>query len=255
MPDAVVDIGNSRIKLCRCDSSGLILPVRGFSADDLVGCERLAEEWGFTAGRSWAIATTHPARAEQFADWAASRGETVAFIDSPEAIPIAIAVDFPDRVGVDRLLNALAARAHVRPGQPAIVVSAGTAVTVDLLDNDGAFAGGTIFPGLRLMALALHEHTAKLPLVEAIDPLPDGPPGKNTEAAIRLGIIHAVAGGIDAIVRETAARCAVAPRLFLTGGDMTPHLAGLLQTRHQFQSDLRTTLTLEGLHRAAESLS
>ena len=117
MPDAVVDIGNSRIKLCRCDRSGLVLPIRGLPADDLVGCERLAEEWGFAAGHVWAVAATHPARAKQFADWAASRGEMVVFIDSPEAIPIAVAVDFPDRVGIDRLLNAFAARAHVRPGR------------------------------------------------------------------------------------------------------------------------------------------
>ena len=140
-------------------------------------------------------------------------------------------------------------------GQPAIVVDAGSAVTVNLLDESGAFAGGTIFPGFRLMALALCEHTAQLPLVDIAGPMMDGPPGKNTEAAIRLGILHAVAGGIDAIVRETASRCSIAPFLFLTGGDMTPQLAGLLQSRHAFQSDVRPALTLEGIYLAASQLA
>jgi type III pantothenate kinase len=128
-------------------------------------------------------------------------------------------------------------------------VNAGTAVTVDLLDESGAFAGGAIFPGLRLMALALHEHTAQLPLVATEGPLPDGPPGKNTDAAMRLGILHAVAGGIDALIRATSTRCSMSPRLFLTGGDMSPQLAGLLETRQMFPSEIRPALTLEGIHR------
>jgi type III pantothenate kinase len=170
-------------------------------------------------------------------------------------VPIRAGVDEPDRVGIDRLLNAVAARDLVRPGQGAIIVDAGSAVTVDLLDEDGTFAGGTILPGLRLMALSLRDYTAQLPLVDATGSLPSGPPGKNTEAAMKLGILYAVAGGIDAVIRETASRCTTAPYLVLTGGDMTPQLAGLIQSRHQFRSELRPALTLEGILRAAAELA
>jgi type III pantothenate kinase len=255
MPDAVVDIGNSRIKFCRCHSGRLLLPVRGLAADDLSGWERLATEWAFAPGMTWAVAATHPARRDQFIAWAGSRGETVIAIDSPAKVPIVADVDGPARVGIDRLLDALAAKAYVRPNQPAIIVDAGSAVTVDLLDEQGRFAGGTIFPGLRLMALAMREHTAQLPLVDAIGEMPSGPPGKNTIAAMHLGFLYAVAGGIDAIIRETATRCTVAPHVFLTGGDMTPQLAGLLESRRLFQSELRPTLTLEGILHAASLLS
>jgi type III pantothenate kinase len=255
MADAVVDIGNSRIKFCRTAGGGLQLPVRGLPADDLAGWERLATEWGFAPGRVWAVASTNPARQRQFCEWASSRGETVVAVDSPRKVPIRTTVDEPDRVGIDRLLNALAARDLVKPGQPAIVVDAGSAVTVDLLDEQRDFAGGTIFPGLRLMALSLRDHTARLPLVDATGALPGGPPGHNTEAAMKLGILYAVAGGIDAVIRETASRCTIAPHLVLTGGDMTPQLAGLLQSRHQFRSELRPALTLEGILRAIEHLS
>jgi pantothenate kinase type III len=104
------------------------------------------------------------------------------------------------------------------------------------------------------MALALREHTAALPLVDATGAKPPGPPGTNTEAAMKLGLLYAVAGGVDAVVREMATRCTVAPRVYLTGGDMTPQLAGLMESRHQFRSEIRPALTLEGILRAAESL-
>jgi type III pantothenate kinase len=255
MPDAVVDIGNSRVKICRVTSGKLELPVRGLSAEDLASWERLATDWGPAGGRTWAVASTNPDRLRQFVSWAESRGEKVIAIDRPEKVPIRVEVEQPERVGIDRLLNVLAAKSDGRAGEPAIVVDAGSAVTVDLLDEQGRFTGGVIFPGLRLMALALREHTAALPLVDATAAIPSGPPGTNTEAAIKLGLVYAVAGGVDAVVRETASRCAVAPRLYLTGGDMTPPLAGLMQCRHQFHSEIRPGLTLEGILRAAELLS
>jgi type III pantothenate kinase len=250
MPDVVVDIGNSRIKFCRCDALGLHLPVRGLSAEDRGTWTQLATDWGLSTDVEWAVASSDPGRRDELTNWATARGDRVVAIESRRDIPIQVNVDEPDRVGIDRILNVFAAAGRVRSGQPAIVVDAGSAVTVNLLDESGAFAGGSIFPGLRLMALALKEHTAQLPLVATEGPLPDGPPGTNTEAAMRLGILYAAAGGIDALIRATSTRCSTSPRLFLTGGDMTPQLAGFLETRQMFQSEIRPALTLEGIHRA-----
>lgn len=255
MPDVVVDIGNSRVKFCRVKNGKLELPVRGLPAKDLASWERLATDWGPAGAQSWAVASTDPDRLRQFVAWAESRGERVTAIDAPRKVPIGVSVDEPDRVGIDRLLNAVAARAAVRPGEPAIVVDAGSAVTVDLLHEQGSFAGGVIFPGLRLMAVSLREYTAALPLVDATAAVPPGPPGTNTRAAIHLGLMYAITGGVDAVVREMAIRCTTAPRLFLTGGDMTPQLAGLMQSRHQFRSEIRPALTLDGILRAAELLA
>jgi type III pantothenate kinase len=255
MPDAVVDIGNSRIKFCRVVGGKLELPIRGLPADDLAAWERLATGWGPAGNRIWAVASTDPDHLRQFVGWAESRLEKVIAVDSPRKVPIRMSVDQPDRVGIDRVLNVLAAKSIGREGEPAVVVDAGSAVTVDLLDEGGSFAGGVIFPGLRLMALALREYTAALPLVDATAAMPAGPPGTNTEAAIKLGLLYAVAGGVDSVVRDLASHCTTAPRLYLTGGDMTPQLAGLMQSRHQFRSETRPTLTLEGILRAAEFLS
>lgn len=256
MPDVLVDIGNTRMKFCRSDPRGLILPVRGLTDSSRADWEHLVEEWGLPRGSSWAIAATNPAPAQRFTAWAEARGDRVQRIASTDQIPMTVRVDEPTRVGVDRLLDCLAARARLAPGQPAIVVDAGSAVTVNFLDPDGAFAGGAIFPGPRLMAEALHAYTAQLPLVDtAAESPPPELPARNTVAAIQSGILHAVAGGIDSLIHELAARCSIAPVLFLTGGAMTPRLTSLLQSRHAFRSELRPTLTLEGLFLAARAPS
>src|SRR5688572_20467040 len=74
-------------------------------------------------------------------------------------VPLAIDIEEPSRVGIDRLLAALAANRLRGRGRAAIVADLGTAITVDLLTADGAFAGGAILPGIAMSARALAEQT------------------------------------------------------------------------------------------------
>src|SRR6185312_8188631 len=107
------------------------------------------------------------------------------------SLPLRVLVQQLDHVGIDRLLDAVAANSRRPAGVPAIIIDAGSAVTVDLVDEAGAFTGGAILPGLRLMAKALHDYTALLPLV---DPPTQAPPlpGTATIPAIESGIFWAV---------------------------------------------------------------
>ena len=66
-----------------------------------------------------------------------------------------IKVDNPNEVGADRLLNALAGHKHF--GGPLIVVDFGTATTFDVINQDGAYLGGVIAPGINLSLEALHQ--------------------------------------------------------------------------------------------------
>jgi type III pantothenate kinase len=88
---------------------------------------------------------------------------------------------------------------------------------VDYLDEAHAFRGGAIYPGLDLMAQALHSYTALLPRVEVTLPVPRLP-GGNTIAAMQVGLFLAVSGGIREAVRQYGARAPRAPRVFFTGG-------------------------------------
>lgn len=217
-PDVVVDIGNSRLKwgVCR---AGRVADVLRLPLDDAAAWDAaLARLPPRPAVRRWAVASVNPPARDRFLAWADGHGRAAAF-DDHTRLPIRVAVDHPEKVGIDRLLGAVAAKAMVPPGVPAVTVDVGTAVTVNLIDADGAFRGGAIFPGPRLMARALHEFTAKLPLVELTGPSADRGPGQNTAAAIRLGLESAVVGGVFAIVNHFAAAvCRARPWVFLTGG-------------------------------------
>jgi type III pantothenate kinase len=117
-------------------------------------------------------------------------------------VGIDVQVDYPEKVGIDRLLAARAALASA-PSRPVIVVQAGTALTVDWVDHQGRFQGGSILPGAGLALQYLAAGTDQLPWLPAdsIDGLPRLP-GKNTEEAIAAGV-HAsvvISGGDGRLV-------------------------------------------------------
>ncbi|MBI3858460.1 MAG: type III pantothenate kinase [Planctomycetes bacterium] len=112
-------------------------------------------------------------------------------------------------VGPDRLAQASAAWA--RGEGPCVVVSMGTAITIDVVNARGEFIGGLIAPGLRLMARALHEHTALLPEVEPARV--KSAVGNHTQAAIQSGLSLAAEGLIRRALKGAKGR------VFGTGGD------------------------------------
>jgi type III pantothenate kinase len=115
----------------------------------------------------------------------------------------------PGTVGTDRLAQASAAWGRARGA--CVVVSMGTAITVDAVNARGEFRGGLIAPGLRLMARALREHTARLP---EVDPVRRRKAlGRHTREAIECGISLAAEGLIRAALRQHRGR------VFGTGGD------------------------------------
>lgn len=239
--DVVVDIGNSRIKWGRC---GLL----GVAEQVSLPCEPGAWEQQFDDWRlsssSWAIGSVQPETCAAFTKWLKERDQQVLLIDSYRKLPLEVRVDAPDRVGLDRLLNAVAAHKQLSDGQAGIIVDAGSAVTVDLLDETGAFRGGAILPGLRLMAKALHDYTAQLPLVEPIEL--QTAPGTSTQTAMLAGITHAVLGGIEKL-RMALATQHPSHRVFITGGDASFVDAGLGVAHLTWPE-----MTLEGLRLAAE---
>lgn len=252
-PDVVVDIGNSRMKWGRClptvaDGGWVSLPLDDMNAWD----EQLAV-WGLEAKSRFAVGSVNPPVTEVFARWVEAHGGTCVIFRKPSELPIRLNVDEPDAVGIDRVFGALAARAMVPPNTPAITVDVGTAVTVNLIDADGIFQGGGIFPGPRLMALALHQNTAKLPLVDLLETThPEEAPGKNTVSAIRLGIDCVVYGGTHSLICLLAEQSLILPWLFITGGGhkifegySSEAVAELRVIPH---------LNLEGIRIAAEAL-
>lgn len=203
----VADVGNSRIKWGVCTRAGgepAVVARASLGDDPAEWQDRLArwkEEFPLLKGGeplTWAVAGVHPERCGRLRDWIVSRGDRAVMIDRYDLLPLTVDVDEPRRVGLDRLLNAVAAKSRLPPGRPAVLVDIGSAVTVDCLDERHVFRGGAIFPGLRLMTKALHDCTALLPAVE-MGPSAPALPGRSTIAAIQAGVFWTVLGGIQMI--------------------------------------------------------
>src|SRR5204863_538886 len=111
----------------------------------------------------------------------------VVWVGDDLELPIKVLTEKPDETGIDRVLNVAAA--YEQMGKACVVVDAGTAVTVDCCNDQGDFLGGAIAPGASMQLSALHEKTAKLPLVQLAKPT-NGAFGKTTEAAMRDGVYH-----------------------------------------------------------------
>ncbi len=145
-------------------------------------------------------------------------------------LPFDLSVDEPAGVGPDRLCAA--AGVWSEGSEEAVIVDAGTAVTVDLLSG-GSFRGGSIFPGLSLLAGALHGGTALLP---HIGDMPAGkePPGRSTSEAMMAGITWGLVGAVRELVSRTIPEGA---DLWVTGGGggfLSPHLG----RPYRFDGDL-----------------
>lgn len=162
------------------------------------------------------IASVVPAVTDQLRKLAASLGNAPFLVVGDEiALPMNVALEHPERVGVDRIC--CAAGAFERIGGACVVADFGTALTVDLIGDDGAFLGGTILPGLQTSARALHGDTALLPLVEITRP--DDVVGTDTASAIRAGVFFGIVGALREITERIATKIGRWPTLIATGGD------------------------------------
>lgn len=248
-PNVVVDVGNSRIKWGVC-LDGAVRATCSFPLEtpDIV-MERLRTMRLPDRFRQSCVVTgVNPPQREKLAEWLRQIGDRVLILDDPANLPLRVHIARPDHVGIDRLFDAVAANSRRSPGVAAAIIDAGSAITVDLVDESGAFLGGAILPGLRLMAKALHDYTVLLPLIEPPQQ-PPSLPGTATIPAMEAGIFWAAAGGIEAILRNYRGRHASQIEVFLTGGD-GPLLHSVLP-----QTQLWPEMTLEGIRLSAEALS
>lgn len=238
--ELLVDVGNSRMKWGRCRSS---VEMVSLPTDDAAAWAKQLDAWRLPPS-SWILTGSNPRARAQLGEWLHGRGHSLLIIESPDDLPLTVKLERPDHVGIDRLLNAVAANMRRKPGKPAVIVDAGTAVTVDWVDAEGAFCGGAIFPGLRLMSKALHDYTALLPLVEIKSPMP-AVPAVATPAAVEAGVYWAVVGGIRQLMDRLDARREAA--IFLGGGDAT-----LLAPAFDASMIVWPEMTLEGVRLAAK---
>ena len=151
--------------------------------------------------------------------------------------PLPIGIDYatPHTLGTDRIATAVAAW-ELNPEAPSLVVDAGTAATIDVVDAKGNFCGGNIVAGLATRLKALNRYTGALPLVDAQGDVPQW--GYDTVTALRSGAVLGLVAEIEATAQRIMTRWQCAqPVIFLTGGD-APLLAGFMNLPVRLHNDL-----------------
>lgn len=123
-----------------------------------------------------------------------------------------------EKLGADRWAALIAAWKLNQ--QATLVVSAGTAITIDCLIKSeqidtGIFLGGTIMPGLRLMQAALTQNTAQLNVEEgSYSTFPN-----NTQNAIQTGCLNAAIGAILMLLQQLQKNSDLPAKIIISGGD------------------------------------
>lgn len=238
--DLLIDVGNTRLKWGLRDASGwqgqgavLLSALDGF-ADVLAGFGPIRRMLGANVAGA-----TVGGRINAFLLGRAITPEWIT--PKTEGFGVRNRYLDPSRLGADRWAALVGARAlHAAA---ALVVTSGTATTVDVLDGAGVFQGGVILPGLDLMRMSLARDTAQLPFADGrFEATP-----RRTADAIVSGCLHAQLGAIERMFRLVADE---AEAVCLLNGGAAAQLAPLLGCPWR----LVDNLVLEGLGRMIDEL-
>lgn len=223
-----IDMGNSRVKIGLYERAQSIragenpaqtwrLSTANLAAGLMEIVRQLPPSAALKVG--WTNSNKHIALAdlEVWTHFTTQKPDFVA-IDATYPYPIQNDYATPHSLGPDRMLGVIAAR-NLFPQSGVLVIDLGTALTYNFADAEGHFKGGAISLGLRMRFRALHEFTARLPLLD--NQMPPDLIGNNTQNSMRSGVINGTAAEINSIVQQYKARFAFPIKTILTGGDAT----------------------------------
>ncbi len=219
-----INIGNTNVSMGVFEETSLLSPHKASAADINEVFERIHTLIGPFKAQLDAvgIAGVNPPVLDEIDSFLRKQEIISLIIGRDVAIPVDNLTDEPEKVGTDRLLNALAAYKRFR--LPLMIVDAGTATTIDVIDQDGRFLGGAIMPGPRTLLDAMHKSTAALPhiaLDEAMVKI-NGPRGlpeiaKNTKDAMIAGACWSLIGAVEAL-KAVYEKQVGPPKVIGTGG-------------------------------------
>jgi type III pantothenate kinase len=235
-----IDMGNSRIKLWLCDNEKIIasyavahqyspnilmsgLPKEFYGHVDFVGVSSVLNDKVNQELESLCLLLWRCTPQFAHTDYA--------------TLGIQCAYKDPALLGIDRWLNILA----VAGRQPVCVVSCGTALTIDVV-NDNQHLGGYIFPGMNLQLSSLLHGTQRVRPHDITYATLDF--GKNTSESVHHGILLACIAAIEKVNATLKQVTDKDVQLILTGGDserLSPHL--------QIAHEMMPELLLMGLQR------
>ncbi|HEX8101888.1 MAG TPA: type III pantothenate kinase [Solirubrobacteraceae bacterium] len=243
----VVDAGNTQTHIGAFDGETLVhdwrfATVRESTADELGAALRnllSLRGLSFADIDASIVSSTVPQLRPEWTSMAERYlGHTMPSVGPGVRTGMPLRYDNPREIGPDRLVNAIAGYDKVEGA--CVVVDFGTAVTFDVVSEDGEYLGGIIFPGVEISLDALAERAAALPKIDL------GPPrvlvGKTTVDAIRSGVVYGFAAMVDGMVGRLRDELGEETEAIATGG-----LANSIVPFCETIDDIDDMLTLTGL--------
>ena len=230
----IIDIGNTRAKYAIFDDKNIVIQGVVLRRYSIPTISNVLKKFNITAGILSNTSELNVVLLEIL-----RKIPFFIHMDMNTPLPIHNLYSTPLSLGKDRLAAAVGAYKRSQ-GKPVLFIDMGTCITMNLLNEEGAFIGGNISPGIRMRLKAMHKFTAKLPLVEPEVPAEDF--AQTTVKALQNGAVKGTFREIDSFIDDTRVKFGV-NNIILTGGD-----AGLFESYTKNKIFVAPNLVLEGLN-------
>ena len=216
-----IDIGNTRSKWAVFSLDG-VMREYGVAFNEKFAETPLPEVWR-TCSQVLVANVAGEQAAEKLKVYLAPLALTIHWVKSTAQFgTLKNTYDDPVKLGIDRWSALIAA--YQSTDAPCLVVNAGTALTVDAIDQN-TFIGGVIAPGLHMLHSAFIKNTAAVHMDGGdYQPFP-----RNTQNAAYTGALLSMAGAVAAMYAELEKTAHQSPVCIVTGGDRKL----LMQALHQ----------------------
>lgn len=233
--DWMIDLGHSRIKWARSSHDGVLKAIGSCPIDQPGPLEALLLET--TGGRAWASAQSRSEAVTWLANLARERGLELMIVATGKAeLPVAPAYA---GLGSDRWLAMQ--WPWQQTGSALCVIDCGTALTVDVIDDQGRHLGGWIMAGLSTARDSLLARAPGLPRLLTASEVNEHPARGSTQAIVS-GTALQLAGAIERSIDAAGAELGKNPAVWITGGD-----AAAIMPMTRIQATVDEHLVLRGL--------
>lgn len=231
----IIDIGNTRVKLAVYEENSCVDKYIVLKKDFLKSIKNILNK--NPKIKKGIISSVDFFSKEEENDLKKLLNLTV--VSTSMSLPFKNLYETPKTLGLDRIALIAAAADQYRK-ENVLVIDAGTCITYDFLNSKNEYLGGAISLGLTIRYEALHNLTAKLPLLK-----PDDSNffiGNSTESSIHSGVINGLVNEIDGIIQQYQSTYKDLT-IILTGGD-----TNFLSKRLKSSIFANSNFLLEGLN-------
>ena len=206
--NVAIDLGNTRAKAALFDGNKLVELAEGLPYEAL-------PQWVSERRAKAAIIGSVSATAEAL-QTEVERICPCLVLHPNLPVPLVKKYDTPETLGADRLAASVGGWV-LQEKQAVLVIDAGTCITYDYTDGAGNYRGGAISPGLHMRLKAMHNFTARLPLV---DHVPEQSPllGQSTGGSMLSGVVNGLSAEIEGMILQFEANAGKAD-VIICGGD------------------------------------